>query len=113
MNTEQPLRWLVLKFGGTSVASAANWAVIRDLVRERLNEGYRPLVVHSAVGGVSSQLEELLELATAGTHEPLRDEIVARHIQLAKELGLDGEVLLQESVEELGQLLRVSVWFAK
>ena len=29
-------RWLVMKFGGTSVSSADSWATIRDLIRERV-----------------------------------------------------------------------------
>ena len=44
--------WAVLKFGGTSVASAASWATIRDVVRDRLDAGMRPLVVHSAIAGL-------------------------------------------------------------
>jgi diaminopimelate decarboxylase/aspartate kinase len=104
VTSDQPVRWVVLKFGGTSVASAANWAIIRDLVRERLAEGYRPLVVHSAIGGISSQLELLLQQATEGAHEPLLEEIRNRHLALAAELGLDGEALLGELLDELGQL---------
>jgi diaminopimelate decarboxylase/aspartate kinase len=104
VNSDQPVRWVVLKFGGTSVASAANWALIRDLVRERVAEGYRPLLVHSAVGGISSQLELLLQQAAVGAHESLLDEITARHMGLAADLGLDGQALLGELLDELGQL---------
>ena len=34
--------WLVLKFGGTSVSTARNWAIIHDLLVERVAAGYRP-----------------------------------------------------------------------
>jgi diaminopimelate decarboxylase/aspartate kinase len=105
VNSDQPVRWAVLKFGGTSVASAASWAVIHDLVRERLEEGFRPLVVHSAIGGISTQLEQLLQQAAEGTHEALLAEIVARHLELAGELELDGEALLREPLDELEQLV--------
>ena len=72
-SSRQPVRWVVLKFGGTSVATAENWAIIRDLVRERQAEGLRPVVVHSAIGGVSNQLAEppmlvLDPLALPGLH---------------------------------------------
>jgi len=103
-SSEQPVRWVVLKFGGTSVATAANWAIIRDLVRERLAEGLRPVVVHSAVGGVSNQLAALLQDAAAGDYEVLLHQIVDRHHDLASDLGLDGEALLGQYLGELAQL---------
>jgi len=102
---EQSIRWLVLKFGGTSVASADNWAIIRDLVKDRLDEGFRPVVVHSAVGGVSNMLEQVMVAATGGEHEVLLAEIVSRHLDLASELGLDGDALLGDYLTELEQLL--------
>jgi len=95
----------VLKFGGTSVASAANWAVIRDLVRERVASGLRPVVVHSAVGGVSNKLEQVMADATAGQYESLLAEIIDQHLTLASDMGLDGQSLLGEYLGELEQLL--------
>jgi len=96
---------VVLKFGGTSVASAANWAVIARLVQERQAEGLRPVVVHSALGGVSSQLDELLGQAAEGAHAELQQQIVDRHLSLARELDLDGRALLDEHLTELDQLV--------
>ena len=97
--------WAVLKFGGTSVASVASWATIRDLVRDRLDAGMRPLVVHSAIAGTSDLLEELLRQATAGEHDALLAEIVERYITLASDLGVDGVALLQTYLNELEQLM--------
>ena len=97
--------WAVLKFGGTSVASAANWTTIRDLLRDRLDAGMRPLVVHSAIAGTSDQLEELLRHSAAGGHDALLAEIVDRYTSLAAELGVDGETLLQPYLLELEQLI--------
>ncbi|NIR58130.1 MAG: hypothetical protein GWO02_00705, partial [Gammaproteobacteria bacterium] len=37
-------RWVVLKFGGRSVATAENWARIAAILRARLDEGLRPVV---------------------------------------------------------------------
>lgn len=79
--------WLVLKFGGTSVASAHNWETIADVVRARLDEGFRPVVVHSALAGVTNILEALPTRALEGTHEELLAEIEARHDALAADLG--------------------------
>ncbi len=58
--------WLVLKFGGTSVATARNWAIIHDLLRERLAAGYRPVVVHSAVAGISNRIQDALPASLDG-----------------------------------------------
>ncbi len=50
--------WVVLKFGGTSVSSRDSWQTIARLVRARLEMGLRPVIVHSALQGVSNALEE-------------------------------------------------------
>ena len=52
--------WLVLKFGGTSVSSAANWHNIVQVLTKRMAEGFRPVVVHSALSGITDRLESLL-----------------------------------------------------
>ena len=103
--SEQAIRWVVLKFGGTSVATEANWQIIAELVRARLAEGLRPVVVHSALAGVSNQLSTLLEVATEGDHEVLLQELVARHYALAADMKLDGEALLGGYLSELQQLI--------
>ena len=41
--------WVVMKFGGTSVSSPDNWQIIAQLIRNRLDEGLHPVVVHSAL----------------------------------------------------------------
>jgi len=81
-------RWIVLKFGGTSVSTAPNWKTIAGVVRARLNEGYRPLVVHSALSGVTRSLDRLATAALSRGHAEVLEEIDARHRTLARELGL-------------------------
>ena len=58
--------FVVMKFGGRSVATAENWASIAQLIRQRIDEGTIPVVVHSALAGISNELEELLVKATSG-----------------------------------------------
>jgi diaminopimelate decarboxylase/aspartate kinase len=99
--------WVVLKFGGTSVSTPERWGTIADLIRRRGAEGLRPLVVCSALSGISNQLEELLEAAVAGRHEEglaALAAIKARHLELAAGLGLDGRALLAADFEELSRL---------
>jgi diaminopimelate decarboxylase/aspartate kinase len=98
-------RWLVMKFGGTSVSSADYWATIRDLIRERLSAGFRPVIVHSALADVSDRIEIALDAAVTGHYEDQLNDIAKIHLDLARELGLDGEALLRELMGEMQQLL--------
>ena len=58
--------WIVLKFGGTSVSSVTNWKSVAGVLRSRLEAGLRPVVVHSALSGITDRLEQLLEKALSG-----------------------------------------------
>jgi len=81
--------WVVLKFGGRSVATAENWSRIATILRARLDEGLRPVVCHSALAGVSNALIELLETAERGGETAdLFAKIVGQHDALAADLGV-------------------------
>ena len=58
--------FVVLKFGGTSVSSRARWETIAARVTAVLGEGHTPVVVCSAVSGITSALASLLDGAVAG-----------------------------------------------
>ncbi len=97
--------WVVLKFGGTSISSAANWRRIAGLLERRLEAGLRPVVVHSALAGVSDALEALLDSAVLSEDGDTLEELRGRHFELAAELGLDTESLLDDLFDELAQLV--------
>jgi len=97
--------WVVLKFGGSSVSSAADWATIAQLVRNRLDAGLQPVVVHSALQGMSNALAALLESAVSGNTTEGLGHIRQRHYELADDLDVDGPALLDESLHELDQLI--------
>jgi bifunctional diaminopimelate decarboxylase / aspartate kinase len=86
--TRTPSAWIVLKFGGTSVSSLANWHNIAKVTRSRLAGGARVLIVHSAVSGITDRLEKLLDAALAQTHEADLRAIEECHAQLARELAI-------------------------
>ena len=99
--------WVVLKFGGASVATAAGWDTIARLVRRRREQGARPIVVHSAVAGVTDDLEALIELARRDEHASLEKELGDRHRELAREMNIDdADGCLGPDLEDLAQLLR-------
>ena len=80
--------WVVLKFGGTSVSSVSNWKNVAGVVHARLAEGLHPVVVHSALSGITDRLEQLLAKALAGEWEPVMEQIERRHVDLARDLGV-------------------------
>ncbi|HEV7432798.1 MAG TPA: aspartate kinase, partial [Steroidobacteraceae bacterium] len=97
--------WIVLKFGGTSVSSLANWRNIAAVVRTRRTHGARVLIVHSALSGVTDQLERLLSAAPHGQQGPMLSALDARHRQLATEL----EVAITPGFERLMSELALSL----
>jgi diaminopimelate decarboxylase/aspartate kinase len=94
-----------MKFGGSSVSTAENWRTIAGLVRQRLDQGLKPFIVHSALQGVSNALEEVLLAAVAGDPSDHLDSIRAQHYELATALELDGPALLDEALHQLDQLV--------
>jgi diaminopimelate decarboxylase/aspartate kinase len=97
-------RWVVLKFGGTSVSTPERWRIIADLAARRIAEGLRPLVVCSALSGVSNQLEALLGLAIEGRHEDALTALRQRHLELGAGLEIDAPERLADDFEELSRL---------
>jgi diaminopimelate decarboxylase/aspartate kinase len=85
---ENSAAWVVLKFGGTSVSSAANWHNIAGVLRSRMAANLRPVVVHSAMSGVTDRLESLLSAAIAGGHLAVLDQIERGHRDLARQLSI-------------------------
>src|SRR5277367_2342864 len=96
--------WVVLKFGGTSVSSAANWRNVASVVRARTNDSLRVVIVHSALSGITDRLESLLAAAQNGTHEPVLDQIEARHRDLARTLDIAPSPLFERFMLELRHL---------
>ncbi|MBA2664690.1 MAG: bifunctional aspartate kinase/diaminopimelate decarboxylase [Bradymonadaceae bacterium] len=97
--------WIVVKFGGTSVSSRERWDTIARVARQSIAQGLRPLIVCSALSGVSNMLEKLLVESKRGEYDALLNEVERRHRVLADEMGVDFEQLLGEEFEELGRLL--------
>src|SRR5262249_3974716 len=96
--------WIVLKFGGTSVSSLANWRNIAKVTRARLDAGARVLIVHSAITGITDRLEKLLDSALARTHDADLHNIEERHSRLAQELGIALGPQVERYLTELRQI---------
>jgi diaminopimelate decarboxylase/aspartate kinase len=101
---ENSQAWVVLKFGGTSVSSAANWQNIAAVVRARIAASLRPVIVHSALSGITDGLESLLAAAVAGRHAGALANIEARHRDLARSLGIAPSPQFEVFMQELAEL---------
>jgi len=104
-----PSEWIVLKFGGTSVSTRANWQNIAQVAAERRASGARVLIVCSAVAGVTDRLERLLDAATAQAQQEQLRAIRERHRQLAAELGVPLGENVERYLAELGELAEVAL----
>jgi diaminopimelate decarboxylase/aspartate kinase len=93
--------WLVLKFGGTSVSSADNWHNIAAVLRSRIAAGFRPVVVHSALSGITDRLEALLAEALGGGHDEALKRIETAHRELAVRLGIEPGPRFERLLAEL------------
>ncbi len=86
MYSDNPM--VVLKFGGTSVTGLERWRTIAAIARSRMDEGLRPVLVCSALSGITNDLETLLASAIHAGHEPTFQTIRQKHHAMAEELGI-------------------------
>ena len=80
--------WIVLKFGGTSVATARCWERIVDRIRE-VGRTHRVWVVASAVAGHTDLLERAVAEAAGGGEPAALDAVRGDCLRLAAEAGLE------------------------
>ncbi len=78
---------IVLKFGGTSVATSESIKQVRDILRNKSEEGQLNVVV-SAHGGITNQLIQCAILAEQGdeSYTDVFDTIEERHLSLCNQL---------------------------
>ena len=104
LTASQRSSWVVLKFGGTSVATRNNWNHIASIARQRLATGARVLIVHSAVSGITDRLEKLLDAAVQSDFEAALTAIELRHRELAASLGIAVSAALEKHFVDLRQI---------
>lgn len=98
--------YVVLKFGGTSVASAGRWRQIAALASARRAEGLRPLIVVSALAGVTNLLIAITQPDTdPAAAADIAADIGRRHRALAVTLGIDWPAASEAWLSRLNQLL--------
>lgn len=96
--------WIVMKFGGTSVATLPRWQNIRELVASRRAEGARVLVVVSALTGVTDALKQLCKESDRGRRGEAAKAIVQRHYELLEHMQLALPGTLGDRLDDLTKL---------
>lgn len=97
-------RWLVLKFGGTSVSKRTRWDNIGKLAAARAREfDARVLVVVSALSGVTNELTAIADGAADSAERIAK--LDARHREFVAGLDLDAGAVLGERLAALHALL--------
>jgi diaminopimelate decarboxylase/aspartate kinase len=98
-----PDRWIVLKFGGTSVSRRHRWDTIGRLAKRRADENdARVLVVVSALSGVTNELTAIADGARDAVQRV--DALEQRHREFVTELELDPDQVLGERLAALRAL---------
>ena len=85
------VKWIVHKFGGTSVANAAGYGTVAGILATQHRTGERTAAVVSAMSGVTDALIELVEIARtqADSYPAKLEALKQRHLDALAELGLD------------------------
>jgi aspartokinase/homoserine dehydrogenase 1 len=93
---------IIIKFGGTSVASAQRIQALATIVNDLKRKHKKLGVVVSAFGGVTDELIKMSRLAAKqdGDYINVFHEIRERHLKAVRELGLHRDKSLHDFLEE-------------
>ncbi len=96
--------WIVMKFGGTSVATAPRWRNILELAASRRAEGARVLIVVSALSGVTDTLKHIASQSDVGDRAAQAKALRERHHALCDDMQLDVPANLHARLDDLATL---------
>jgi aspartate kinase len=105
---------IVMKFGGTAVATGENIRRVAKIVADSVKKGYRVVVVVSALAGVTNQLVEEAEQAKKKDEKQIQEftrKLVEKHIATAtaaiknKSIQKEIEQVIKKTVRKLEKVL--------
>ncbi|MEO8746619.1 MAG: bifunctional aspartate kinase/diaminopimelate decarboxylase [Rhodanobacter sp.] len=99
--------WIVMKFGGSSVANLSCWEQIHELLASRRGEGARVLVVVSALPGMTDALRQLSKCSIREERMALAARIAQRHRELVGLMQLAEPAESGTLLGDLGKLAEV------
>jgi aspartate kinase len=105
---------IVMKFGGTSVATGENIRRVANIVADSVKKGYSVVVVVSALAGVTNQLVEEAEQAKKKSEKQIQEftkKLVEKHVATVrkaienKSIQKEVEQIIKKTVDELEKVL--------
>jgi aspartate kinase len=109
------LKKIVMKFGGTSVATGENIRHVANLIAKYVGQGYRIVAVVSALDGVTDKLIEAVEQAKKGNRDYIyefKQKIFEKHLIATREaienkrIQEETEQILKTTIDELEKVLK-------
>ncbi len=98
--------FIVMKFGGTSVATKSSWRTIVEQCSKYQQEGIRPFLVCSALVEISDQLEKLIVADSKVLQADVINSIEQQHFDLLDEFELP-HLLIASELRELQNLVSI------
>jgi aspartate kinase len=108
------MKKIVMKFGGSSVATGESIRHVANLIADCAKQGYSVIVVVSALDGTTDKLFEAAERAKKGNGEyvqEFRKELLERHLTAAakaienKRTRKEVEQMIEKTIDELEKVL--------
>ena len=102
---ENGISKIVMKFGGSSLASAERITYVSKLILKHVEKGYKPIIVCSAMGKTTNTLLAAGEFAL--NEQVNVESLRTMHISTAKQLGLPQSTIdsLNTLINELEKIL--------
>jgi len=111
---EKRVKKIVMKFGGTAVATGENIRRVANIVANSVEKDYRVVVVVSALAGVTNKLVEISEQAKKGDEKKIQaftKELAEKHLVAVskaivnKKLQKETEKIVANTISELKKVL--------
>lgn len=96
---------IVMKFGGSSLANAERVTYVAKLIKKHVDQGFKPIIVCSAMGKTTNSLLSSGDFALKG--DVYIDSLRTLHISTANALGLSESCItgLHELLNDVEKLL--------
>ena len=108
------MKKIVMKFGGTSVATGENIRRVANIVAESVQKDYRVVVVISALAGITNQLVEEADQAKKKSEKQIQEftkKLVEKHVATVtkaivnRNIQKEVEQIIKKTVDELEKVL--------
>ncbi len=109
---ERQRRWIVMKFGGTSVSQLTNWETICQQARQRNADGWHVLIVVSALSGITDQLTRLGKTDDRQQQKVILQSIRDKHDRLLADMGLTPGAAFCKAWQTLAAQVEADAGFA-